>query len=223
VLRSKVSVFVDIFRQAEPIKRQAELAAPLERREHERLLADAKAGGRRNGSMRNSGWPGRSSRSSSRPPRSRPPGWTSPAGRSGRGDRGDYFDYIPMQDGNLAVVIGDVCGHGFGPALVMAELRAYLRALLLTRTDVGEIVRLLNHALAGDNRPNSSPSSSPSSTRHPVAGVRGGRPPAGLRLRHRRRGEGPAREHRLPAGHPAGHRLPGGVAPSLQPGRWSCY
>jgi len=36
------------------------------------------------------------------------------------------------------------------PALVMAELRAYLRAFLLTRTDVGEIVRLLNHALAGD-------------------------------------------------------------------------
>ena len=41
---------------------------------------------------------------------------------------GDYFDYIPMPDGSLAVVIGDVCGHGFGPALVMAELRAYLRA-----------------------------------------------------------------------------------------------
>src|SRR5207244_4961553 len=52
--------------------------------------------------------------------------------------------------GGLAVVIGDGCGHGFGPALVMAELRAYLRAFLLTRTDVGEIVRLLNRALAGD-------------------------------------------------------------------------
>jgi sigma-B regulation protein RsbU (phosphoserine phosphatase) len=32
----------------------------------------------------------------------------------------------------------------------MAELRAYLRAFLLTRTDVGEIVGLLNRALAGD-------------------------------------------------------------------------
>ena len=63
---------------------------------------------------------------------------------------GDYFDYIPMADGGLAVVIGDVCGHGFGPALVMAELRAYLRAFLLTRTDVGEIVGLLNRSLASD-------------------------------------------------------------------------
>ena len=55
-----------------------------------------------------------------------------------------------MPDGDVAVVIGDVCGHGFGPALLMAELRAYLRAFLLTRTDVGEIVALLNRALAGD-------------------------------------------------------------------------
>ena len=55
---------------------------------------------------------------------------------------GDYFDYIPMRDGDLAVVIGDVCGHGFGPALVMAQLRAYLRAFLLTRTDLGEVVGL---------------------------------------------------------------------------------
>lgn len=45
-----------------------------------------------------------------------------------------------MRDGGLGVVIGDVSGHGFGPALLMAELRAYLRALLLTRADVGKIV-----------------------------------------------------------------------------------
>src|SRR4029079_8131504 len=63
---------------------------------------------------------------------------------------GDYFDYVPMQDGRLAVAIGDVCGHGLGPALLMAELRAYLRALMLTRNDVGEIVGLLNRAITGD-------------------------------------------------------------------------
>jgi serine phosphatase RsbU (regulator of sigma subunit) len=63
---------------------------------------------------------------------------------------GDYFDYIPMQDGSVAVVIGDVCGHGFGPALLMAQMRAYLRAFLLTRTDVGEVLTLLNRALTGD-------------------------------------------------------------------------
>src|SRR5581483_10317530 len=63
---------------------------------------------------------------------------------------GDYFDYLPLPDGSLGVVIGDVSGHGFGPALLMAELRAYLRAFLLSRADVGEIVGLLNRALADD-------------------------------------------------------------------------
>jgi PAS domain S-box-containing protein len=64
---------------------------------------------------------------------------------------GDYFDYIPLPDGSLAVAVGDVSGHGFGPALLMAATRAYLRALALTRTDLGEILALLNRALAGEN------------------------------------------------------------------------
>jgi serine phosphatase RsbU (regulator of sigma subunit) len=63
---------------------------------------------------------------------------------------GDYFDYFPLRDGRLAVVIGDVSGHGFGPALLMAETRAYLRAFALTHSDVGDIVALANRALAAD-------------------------------------------------------------------------
>lgn len=42
---------------------------------------------------------------------------------------GDYFDYLPMSDGQLGIVVGDVSGHGVGPALLMAETRAYLHAL----------------------------------------------------------------------------------------------
>ena len=44
---------------------------------------------------------------------------------------GDYFDYIPLRDGSLGIVIGDVSGHGFGPALVMAQTRAYLLAVIV--------------------------------------------------------------------------------------------
>jgi serine phosphatase RsbU (regulator of sigma subunit) len=151
VLRSKVSVFVDIFRKTEQIRRQAELMRLLERREHERQLTEAKAR-----------WESERLREEIRiarqiqqrlfPAAPLPSPGLDIAGGSfpAEATGGDYFDYIPMQDGSLAVVVGDVCGHGFGPALVMAELRAYLRAFLLTRTDVGEIVRLLNRALAGD-------------------------------------------------------------------------
>jgi sigma-B regulation protein RsbU (phosphoserine phosphatase) len=63
---------------------------------------------------------------------------------------GDYFDYIPMGEGRLGIVIADVCGHGLGPALLMAETRAYLRALSLTRGDLGEILTLTNRILTED-------------------------------------------------------------------------
>lgn len=46
---------------------------------------------------------------------------------------GDYFDYIPTawpQGQGLAVVVGDVTGHGVPAALLMTSLRAFLRQRL---------------------------------------------------------------------------------------------
>ncbi len=63
---------------------------------------------------------------------------------------GDYFDYIPMQDGSTALVVGDVTGHGIGPALLMAETRAYLRILALQFCDIGDILTRANRVLAED-------------------------------------------------------------------------
>jgi len=63
---------------------------------------------------------------------------------------GDYYDFIPMPDDCLGLVVGDVTGHGLGPALLMAELRAYLRALASSRPHSGEILMLANRFLSGD-------------------------------------------------------------------------
>lgn len=63
---------------------------------------------------------------------------------------GDYFDYLPMLNDRLGIVIGDVTGHGVGPALLMAETRAYLRVLAGRREDVGEILSRANSVLAED-------------------------------------------------------------------------
>jgi serine phosphatase RsbU (regulator of sigma subunit) len=64
---------------------------------------------------------------------------------------GDYFDYIPMLDGCLGVVVGDVSSHGMGPALVMSETRACLRTLAQGHSDVGEILTRANRVLAADS------------------------------------------------------------------------
>jgi len=61
---------------------------------------------------------------------------------------GDCYDYLPMPDGSTAIAIGDVSGHGFGPALLMAATSAHLRSFVQVREDVAEILGLLNRALA---------------------------------------------------------------------------
>ena len=63
---------------------------------------------------------------------------------------GDYYDFIHRPDGNLCVVIGDVCGHGMSSALIMAETRAILRTLVSTTEDPGEILVLVNRMLHED-------------------------------------------------------------------------
>jgi phosphoserine phosphatase RsbU/P len=63
---------------------------------------------------------------------------------------GDYFDYIPMLEGCLGIVLGDVSSHGMGPALLMSETRACLRTLAQMYTDVGEILTRANRLLAAD-------------------------------------------------------------------------
>jgi PAS domain S-box-containing protein len=63
---------------------------------------------------------------------------------------GDYFDYLPMLHNRLGIVVGDVTGHGVGPALLMAETRAYLRLLAGRREELGEILERANSILAED-------------------------------------------------------------------------
>jgi serine phosphatase RsbU (regulator of sigma subunit) len=151
VLRSKVAVFIDIYRKTEEVKRQAELLRELERRQHEREMADARARWEAERIQREL-LIAKEIQQRLFPPASVPlPGFDiSGASYPAEATGGDYFDYIPMADGSLSIVIADVSGHGFGPALLMAETRAYLRAFMLARTDVGEILTLMNRALAAD-------------------------------------------------------------------------
>jgi serine phosphatase RsbU (regulator of sigma subunit) len=151
VLRSKVAVFVDIFRKKQEVERQAELLRQADQREHQRQLAEVRERWEAE-RLRDEIRLARQIQQKLFPAAPLPlagfdiSGASYPAEATG----GDYFDYIPMRDGALAVVIGDVAGHGLGPALLMAELRAYLRAFLGGHTELGEILTLVNQALASD-------------------------------------------------------------------------
>jgi sigma-B regulation protein RsbU (phosphoserine phosphatase) len=60
---------------------------------------------------------------------------------------GDYFDYLTLRDGTVAVVIADVSGHGLGPALLMSSTRASFRGLAPSVADVGELLTYGNRAV----------------------------------------------------------------------------
>jgi PAS domain S-box-containing protein len=63
---------------------------------------------------------------------------------------GDYFDFIPLPDGQWGIAVGDASGHGIGPALLIAATRAYLRALALSHTDPGQVLGGVNQRLVED-------------------------------------------------------------------------
>jgi serine phosphatase RsbU (regulator of sigma subunit) len=63
---------------------------------------------------------------------------------------GDYFDFLTLEDGTLAIVIADVSGHGVGPALLMTATRAQLRSLARTYSDIGKLLTIANRTLADD-------------------------------------------------------------------------
>lgn len=51
-------------------------------------------------------------------------GWSTPAEDA----LGDYYDFVQLPDQRLVVAIGDVAGHGIGPAILMSSARAVLRS-----------------------------------------------------------------------------------------------
>jgi phosphoserine phosphatase RsbU/P len=73
-------------------------------------------------------------------------GWNLPADETG----GDFFDLQALDDGLLALTVADVAGHGIGPALLVAECRAFLRATLAQTRDPARLVELVDVLLAED-------------------------------------------------------------------------
>ena len=50
---------------------------------------------------------------------------------------GDWYDVVDLDDGRIALIVGDCVGHGLAAATVMGQLRSACRALLLERPSPG--------------------------------------------------------------------------------------
>ena len=60
---------------------------------------------------------------------------------------GDFYDLVPMDDGGLAVIIGDVSGHGIPAALVNAMLKISFNDAIRKYSSPGDIFRYINNTL----------------------------------------------------------------------------
>jgi phosphoserine phosphatase RsbU/P len=60
---------------------------------------------------------------------------------------GDYYGYIPIRPGLLALVLGDVAGKGVPAALLMAKLSSDARFSLMSESKPGGAISILNDLL----------------------------------------------------------------------------
>ncbi|QQR72189.1 MAG: SpoIIE family protein phosphatase [Holophagales bacterium] len=61
---------------------------------------------------------------------------------------GDYYDFLPVEGGRIAVVVGDASGHGMAAGLVMALASAAIRTAVELDPSPVAVARTVNHVLA---------------------------------------------------------------------------
>ncbi|MCZ6649806.1 MAG: SpoIIE family protein phosphatase, partial [Acidobacteria bacterium] len=57
---------------------------------------------------------------------------------------GDFYNFLPLPDGRIAILVGDVSGKGVPAALLMAEVQATMRTLLQYCQDVSQVMMQIN-------------------------------------------------------------------------------
>lgn len=63
---------------------------------------------------------------------------------------GDLFDFVPVGDQGMFLLLGDATGHGIGPALSATQVRAMIRVALRLGADLDQIHAHVNNQLLDD-------------------------------------------------------------------------
>jgi len=63
---------------------------------------------------------------------------------------GDFFNYFPLSEGEVAILVGDVSGKGVPAALLMASLQATIRARLGHERDLARLAVELDREMASE-------------------------------------------------------------------------
>ena len=63
---------------------------------------------------------------------------------------GDLYDFIPLGDNRLFMLMGDATGHGIGPALSATQVRAMLRVALRLQSSLDDAFIHINDQLCED-------------------------------------------------------------------------
>jgi serine phosphatase RsbU (regulator of sigma subunit) len=63
---------------------------------------------------------------------------------------GDFYDFLPFENGQIGIVIGDATGKGVPAALVMATTHTLLRSVVKAKTSPGEVLTEVNNLLCDE-------------------------------------------------------------------------
>jgi two-component system sensor histidine kinase ChiS len=63
---------------------------------------------------------------------------------------GDFYDHFPVGDGRTCMIMGDAEGHGLSAALLMATVRAYIRASLTDGFTPAQLLSGVNNLVSRD-------------------------------------------------------------------------
>jgi len=66
---------------------------------------------------------------------------------------GDWYDYVPIDDHRVGIVLGDVCGKGMAAALLMSATRSIVRRNIAGGCSPSDVLRGVNASLRADFPP----------------------------------------------------------------------